>query len=149
MNQTVQAKTFSIAELSQEFGVSTRTLRFYEGKHLLHPTRSGKNRLYHLADYTRLRLILRGKRLGFSLQEIREIIELYQPKNNTEQLHFLLEKIDHRKAVLKQQQQDIDALMSDLSLIEQQCIDSLHIHRTDKKTRLAMSPIWGQEGRPL
>ncbi len=89
MNQTVQAKTFSIAELSQEFGVSTRTLRFYEGKHLLHPTRSGKNRLYHLADYTRLRLILRGKRLGFSLQEIREIIELYQPKNNTEQLHFL------------------------------------------------------------
>lgn len=148
MSQTTDT-TYTISDLSQEFGISARTLRFYEDKHLLHPIRSGKKRLYQHSDYTQLRLILRGKRLGFSLHEIHEILSLYQPNNNAEQLHFLLHKIDHRKAVLKQQLQDIDALMSDLSLIEQQCIDSLHIHRTDKKTRLAMSPIWGREGRPL
>lgn len=78
MSETaVSPKTFTITELTREFDVSTRTLRFYEDEGMLHPIRDGRHRFYRPADRVRLKLILRGKRLGFSLAEIREMIGMY------------------------------------------------------------------------
>lgn len=147
---THQSTTYSISELSSEFDITPRAIRFYQDKGLLNPRREGQVRIFSGADKTRLRLILRGKRLGFSLAEIQEIFDLYQPQsNNDRQLQLLLDKISERKKSLRQKIRDIDELMADLALVEQQCLQSLHIDRPDKKTRLEMTPSWGREGRPL
>ena len=80
----MDSRLHTIRELSKEFGVTPRTLRFYEEKGLLSPTRSGQNRIYSAADRTRLRLILRGKALGFTLEESAEIISMYDPSSSNE-----------------------------------------------------------------
>ena len=107
--------------LSREVNTSTRTIRCYEDKQLIHPDRNNKYRGFSSADHTRLRLTLLGKRLGFSLQDISEILSLYQSCFNREQLTFLWQKIDNRKNItrqhLRQQQQDINTLMPDLTLL--------------------------------
>ena len=85
--------TFSIGDLAREFKVTTRTIRFYEDKGLLSPTRAGHRRIYTQGDRVRLRLVLRGKRLGFSLDEIADIIEMYDTEpGETGQLHYLLKR---------------------------------------------------------
>src|SRR5210317_1887750 len=100
------AQTYSIGDLAGEFDVTTRTIRFYEEKGLLNPRREGTRRIYSTADRTRLRLILRGKRLGLSLDESAEIILMYgTPGNNRRQLEKLITKIRDRKAELEGQQQ--------------------------------------------
>ena len=114
--------TYGIAELAREFDVTTRTIRFYEDKGLLAPLRKGQRRVYAPRDRVRLRLIMRGKRLGFSLDEIRELIDLYDvdPTEVTQLRHFL-EKIREHKAVLTRRQSDIHETLNEMGRIEAQC----------------------------
>ena len=109
------SQQYSIRELSQEFQVTTRTLRFYEEKGLLNPIRCGQNRIYSAADRTRLILVLRGKTLGLSLEESADLISMYDPaSNNRKQLATLLAKIQARKQQLAIQQQELSQLIKDL-----------------------------------
>lgn len=120
------SKTYSIADLSGEFDVTTRTIRFYEEKGLLAPARQGVNRVYSSADRTKLKLILRGKRLGLTLDESREIIALYNPKEgNRVQLQNLISKIHERQLMLQQQLLDIESTILDLQEAEQKCLAAL------------------------
>jgi len=112
-NTTVDS--YSISELAQEFGITTRTIRFYEDKGLLTPQRRGQTRVYTPEDRVRLKLILRGKRLGFSLDESREIIDMYDPAHgNVDQLKRLLDRIDAKRQQLRQQQRDIEKMLAQL-----------------------------------
>ena len=114
--------TYSISDLAGEFDVTTRTIRFYEEKGLLDPRREGTRRIYSPADRTKLRLILRGKRLGFSLDESAEIILMYgTPGNNRKQLERLIAKIQEKHTDLKRQQNDLRAMLKELAGAENKC----------------------------
>jgi DNA-binding transcriptional MerR regulator len=132
------SETFGIADLAREFDVTTRTIRFYEDKGLLAPLRKGQRRVYAPRDRVRLRLIMRGKRLGFSLDEIREMIDLYDvdPTEVTQLRHFL-DKIRQRKAALVGQQKDIAETLSEMERIERQCASLLIEKEKDKRRRAA------------
>ena len=109
-------KTYTISDLAQEFGVTTRTIRYYEEKGLVHPRREGQKRLYAPADRVRLKLILRGKRIGMTLQESVDLIDMYDPShNNTQQLNTLLSTISERREMLVQQKKDIEEMMAGIS----------------------------------
>jgi DNA-binding transcriptional MerR regulator len=115
-------ETFGIADLAREFDVTTRTIRFYEDKGLISPVRKGQRRIYHPRDRVRLKLIMRGKRLGFSLEEIHQMIDLYDvDPSEVAQLRHFLRKIRERKDVLSQQQTDIAAILEELKTLETQC----------------------------
>lgn len=110
---------FAIGQLTEEFGVTTRTLRFYEDRNLLNPLRRGRKRLYRPRDRTRLRLILRGKRLGLSLDEISEILALFDlPSGAEKQIDRLLERIEARREALLAQRADIDKALCELTRVE-------------------------------
>ncbi|HEY3002551.1 MAG TPA: MerR family DNA-binding transcriptional regulator [Kribbellaceae bacterium] len=114
--------TWSIAELAAEFDVTLRTIRFYEDKGLLTPERRGVTRVYHPRDRVRLALILRGKRLGFSLEEIAKIVGMYDAEPGEEgQLVYLLEQIASRRAELEQRRRDIDETLAELDEVERRC----------------------------
>jgi len=118
--------TFSISDLAGEFGVTTRTIRFYEEKGLLNPQREGQHRRYGAGDRTKLRLILRGKRLGFSLDESAEIIRMYgSPGNNRRQLQTLLDRIDRKRAELLARRRELDAMLAEMQQAEQRCRSAL------------------------
>ncbi|MGA0342652.1 MAG: MerR family transcriptional regulator [Arenicellales bacterium] len=113
---------FSISELAKEFDVTTRAIRFYEDEKLLMPGRVGRQRIYSARDRVRLKLILRGKRLGFSLSEVREIIDMYDlDSGEAGQLRYFLERISQRRKTLEQQRHDIELTLKELDLIESQC----------------------------
>jgi len=117
---------YTISELAREFDITTRTIRFYEDEGLLQPRRNGRQRIYARRDYIRLKLILRGKRLGLSLSEISDIIELYDSdQGETGQLASFLDSIRERRTVLKQQRTDIDATLHELQRIERRCRNRL------------------------
>ena len=117
---------FSISELSQEFDVTTRAIRFYEDEGLLEPHRQGRQRVYSSRDRVRLKLILRGKRLGFSLNEIGDIIDMYDSEpGEVGQLQYFIEKISVRRKTLKQQRDDIEVTLKELDNIEKQCRKSM------------------------
>ncbi len=120
-----------ITELTEEFGVTTRTLRFYEDRKLLSPFRRGRKRLYRPRDRIRLRLILRGKRLGLSLDEIAEIIDLYDETSGPQkQIDKLLERIDARRKALLAQRKDIEESLQELDTVENKArahLDSLKV----------------------
>jgi DNA-binding transcriptional MerR regulator len=119
-------ETWTIGELARAFGITTRAIRFYEDKGLLQPARNGQKRIYGPRDRVRLKLILRGKRLGFSLQESRELIDMYSPDaDNRDQLRALLGKIDDRREQLEQQKRDIAAMETELHEVEQRCREAL------------------------
>ncbi|HAU66832.1 MAG TPA: MerR family transcriptional regulator [Gammaproteobacteria bacterium] len=119
-------KQYSIRELADEFDVTTRTLRFYEEKGLLSPLRTNQMRSYTSADRTRLRLILRGKRLGLSLEESSKIILMYdQRASNDEQLQALVAKIREKRQQLAEQQKDLELMLLDLRDAEERCLDAL------------------------
>ncbi|ASK34283.1 MerR family transcriptional regulator [Alloalcanivorax mobilis] len=108
-------QTYGIGELAREFDVTTRTIRFYEDQGLLSPRRRGQTRIYTPADRVVLKLILRGKRLGFSLAESRDLISLYQPSSdNRHQLDALLNKISEKREQLDQQLRDIQGMREHL-----------------------------------
>ena len=107
---------FAIADLAKEFGISTRAIRFYEAKGLLSPERVGATRIFRRRDRARLILILRGKRLGFSLRDISDYLSLYDA-NRTQQVHLLTAKVDERLASLEAQLQDLQTTISELKEI--------------------------------
>ncbi|MFT4630194.1 MAG: DNA-binding transcriptional MerR regulator [Dinoroseobacter sp.] len=119
---------FSIRDLAQEFSVTTRTLRFYEEKGLLQPSRNKQTRSYSNADRTRLRLILRGKRLGLSLEESSDIILMYNSTSgNQQQVEHLLVKIREKRQQLLQQQEDLKLMLADLKDSEARCLAALNL----------------------
>ncbi len=118
--------TYSISDLASEFDVTTRTIRFYEEKGFLKPEREGTRRIYSPSDRTKLRLILRGKRLGLSLDESAEIVLMYgSPRNNRKQLEKLVARIREKQAELESQQQDLEFMLLDLQDAENNCLAAL------------------------
>jgi DNA-binding transcriptional MerR regulator len=118
--------TWTITELADEFGVTLRTVRHYEDVGLISPERRGTGRLFHTRDRIRLQLILRGKRLGFSLPEIRTIVNMYDEQpGEAGQLRYLIEQIDVRRAELEQMRRDIDETMAELDRVEARCREDL------------------------
>lgn len=119
-------QTYSISDLAKEFDITTRSIRFYEDQGLLSPKRVGQTRIYNKRDRVRLKLILRGKRLGFSLAETRRLFELYDAdKSSATQLRIMLELIDEKKAVLHQQLDDIKVVLMEINTAEKRCQETL------------------------
>jgi DNA-binding transcriptional MerR regulator len=110
---------FSISELAREFDVTPRAIRFYEAEGLLAPRREGQKRIYTVRDRTRLKLTLRGKRLGLALSEIRELIDMYEPgRDERPQLERFLAVLESHKKSLVQQRADIEAQLAELQTFE-------------------------------
>ena len=116
------ATTHTISDLAREFGVTTRTIRHYEHEGLLNPARNGTARVFSVRDRVRLKLALRGKRLGFTLQEIKELFDLYDvSKDEHHQLEVFLGKLEKRKAMLEQQREDIEVMLTEVEFFATQC----------------------------
>lgn len=119
-------KYYSITELTREFDISTRTLRFYEDEGLIHPERRGRTRLYRPADRHLIQQILRGRRIGFTIAEIREIIQVYdEPPGEVGQLKLLMKKVEEKRDGLRQKRRDIDETINELDNIEESCLNRL------------------------
>lgn len=118
---------YTISDLSREFGVTTRTIRHYEAEGLLTPARDGQNRIYSARDRVHLKLILRGKRLGFSLREIAELFEMYDaPNGEVSQLKTFIGKMHARRETLLKQREDIDRVLEELDRLESRCSEILN-----------------------
>ena len=116
------ADTYTISQLAGEFGVTTRTIRFYEDQGLISPKREGSARVFSSRDRVRLKLALRGKRLGFSLAEIRELFELYDvSRDERKQLEEFLARLERRRAHLEQQREDIAVMLNEIDFFAAQC----------------------------
>ncbi|MDI9246380.1 MerR family DNA-binding transcriptional regulator [Marinobacter sp. CHS3-4] len=120
-------KQYTISELAKEFDVTTRSIRFYEDEGLLHPMRQGQSRIFSSKDRARLKLILRGKRMGFSLAETRELFELWDETltGSEKQLLKTLEVVERRRAQLAQQKNDIEMMEMELDAHESRCQEAL------------------------
>ena len=115
-------RTFTITELAREFDVTPRAIRFYEDTGLLEPVRVGRNRVYSQRDRTRLKLTLRGKRLGLSLSEILQLVQMYDSEaDTTPQLQAFMAVLQSHRAQLEQQQDDIRVMLAEISQHEQRC----------------------------
>jgi DNA-binding transcriptional MerR regulator len=122
MLQSTMSDKYSISELAQEFGITTRTIRYYEDQGLISPERDGISRIFSNRDRVRLKLALRGKRLGFSLAEIRELFELYDvSRDERRQLDAFLGKLERRRAMLEQQREDIEIMLNEINFFSEQC----------------------------
>jgi DNA-binding transcriptional MerR regulator len=116
------SRTFTIAELADEFDVTPRAIRFYEDVGLLEPSRAGRNRVYSQRDRTRLKLTLRGKRLGLALSEILQLVRMYDSEADTApQLNAFLEVLQAHRAQLEQQLEDIRVMLGEIGQHEQRC----------------------------
>ncbi|WP_185982479.1 MerR family transcriptional regulator [Aureimonas mangrovi] len=114
---------YTITELTREFDISTRTIRFYEDEGLIAPIRRGRTRLFRHSDRQLLKIILRGKRLGFSIAEIREIMGMYRaPPGEAGQLRAIVRKVSEKRAELEQKRRDIEDLLSELDNAEEACL---------------------------
>ena len=117
-----EARTFSISDLARQFEVTTRTIRFYEDKGLLNPARQGTRRIYSQRDLVRLRLVLRGKRLGFSLDEIADIMDMYDTDTGEAgQLTYMLGRLSEQRHILLRQRRDLEQTLNELDQSEAQC----------------------------
>ena len=126
MHSSTVTVEYSISDLCKEFDITTRTIRHYEDLGLLSPSRRGQSRVYTPSDRTRLLLILRGKRLGLSLEDSRQIIDMYEPgKTNINQLNTLIDAIRVQRTKLNQQLDDISKLLKDLNDAEANCVIAL------------------------
>ncbi|MNM92776.1 HTH-type transcriptional regulator ZntR [compost metagenome] len=130
------AITYSISELAKELDVTTRAIRFYEEQEMLFPERRGQERIYSPKDLVALKLILRGKRIGFSLAECKELIDLYDPSSgNRKQLETFMQKISDRREQLDQQLLDIQQMQLELDTAEERCLAAMA--ETDEKASVA------------
>jgi len=118
--------TFAISDLAREFGITPRTIRFWEDQGILAPEREGGKRVFTRRDRARLKMALRGKRLGLSLAEIKDLIGMYNStEDETPQLLECLRVMSKRREALGQQREDIEAMLAEISLFEQQCQQEL------------------------
>jgi DNA-binding transcriptional MerR regulator len=114
---------YTITELTKEFGISTRTIRFYEDEGLIKPNRRGTTRLFRPIDRRLLQLILRAKRLGFSIAEIGEIIQMYKaPPGEAGQLRLMIKKVNEKRHALEQKRRDIEETVKELDQVEEACL---------------------------
>src|SRR3954452_22086428 len=119
-------RTWTIAQVAEELGITHRTIRYYEDLGLISPERRGTTRVFHPRDRIRLQLVLRGKRLGFPLEEIRTIVDMYdQQPGEAGQLRYLLGQIADRRAELEQRRRDVEAALAELDDLERRCSDDL------------------------
>ncbi len=120
-------QTYGIRELGQEFGITSRTLRFYEDKGLIHPERQGVTRIFSERDKIRLNLTVRGKRLGFSLEEIKESIDMYDPSQSSDpsQILYLCQKIREYREKLTSKINDITDTFKLMDEVEREALDAL------------------------
>ncbi|WP_313531149.1 MerR family DNA-binding transcriptional regulator [Shinella sp.] len=119
-------KFYTITELTREFGVSTRTLRFYEDEGLINPERRGRTRLFRPADRRLILEILRGRRIGFTIAEIRDIIRVYKdPPGEVGQLEMLMTKVSEKREELRQKRRDIEETLTELDNVEEACLTRL------------------------
>ena len=119
-------KFYTITELTREFGVSTRTLRFYEDEGLINPERRGRTRLFRPADRRLIQEILRGRRIGFTIAEIRDIIKVYKdPPGEVGQLEMLMNKVIEKRDELRQKRRDIEETLAELDNVEEACLTRL------------------------
>jgi DNA-binding transcriptional MerR regulator len=119
---TRPAPTYTITELAQEFDITPRAIRFYEDVGLLTPARAGRNRVYTQRDRTRLKLTLRGKRLGLSLSEIKALVDMYDsPSDTTQQLQAFLGVLGEHRRQLEQQREDIEITLAEIAQHEARC----------------------------
>lgn len=120
------SRTWTIAEIAEELEITHRTVRYYEDLGLISPERRGTTRVFHPRDRIRLQLVLRGKRLGFPLDEIRTIVDMYdQQPGEAGQLRYLLGQIDDRRADLERRRQDIEDSLGELQELERRCQQDL------------------------
>jgi DNA-binding transcriptional MerR regulator len=118
----VTTEPLTIAEVAEELGVTHRTVRYYEAQGLVSPERRGTQRLYHPRDRVRLALVLRGRRLGFGLAEIRRIVDMYDDvPGERGQLEYLITQVAERRADLEQRRRDLDAVLRELDEVEHRC----------------------------
>ena len=121
-NKRDATTSFTIGELSRQFAVTTRTIRFYEDEGLLAPRRAGQNRIFTVRDRVRLKLILRGKRLGFSIKEIKDMVDMYDaPEGEVGQLRYFIERMCQRREDLLKQRHDIDQVLTELDQLQTRC----------------------------
>ena len=119
---SLREPTYTISELAREFALPTRAIRFYEDEGLIAPTRAGRARVYGERERVRLKLVLRGKRLGLSLAEIAELLDLYEiARNERAQLAKFLDLLADRRGRLLQQRDDIDAVLAEIDGVEREC----------------------------
>lgn len=117
---------YTITELTREFGISTRTVRFYEDEGLIKPLRRGRTRLFRPSDRMLLAQILRGKRLGFSIAEIREIIQMYKaPAGEEKQLRSMIGAIKQKRDELEQKRRDLEESIAEMDAAEENCVERL------------------------
>ncbi|MBX3597325.1 MAG: MerR family DNA-binding transcriptional regulator [Rhizobiaceae bacterium] len=117
---------YTITELTREFDISTRTLRFYEDEGLIQPVRRGRTRLFRPSDRHLIRQILRGKRLGFSINEIREIIQMYkEPPGEVGQLNLMIQRMNEKRESLRQKRRDLEETLAELDRAEEACVERL------------------------
>ena len=117
---------YSITELTREFDISTRTLRFYEDEGLISPVRRGRTRLFKPSDRHLARQIMRGKRLGFAISEIREIIQMYkEPPGEVGQLKLMIRRIEEKREGLRQKRRDLEETLAELDQAEESCVERL------------------------
>ncbi|MCG8667985.1 MAG: MerR family DNA-binding transcriptional regulator [Pseudomonadales bacterium] len=131
-------RTYTITELAKEFDVTNRAIRFYEDQGMLSPKREGQKRIYSPKDRVRLKLILRGKRIGFTLAESRALIDMYNPdsqSDNEKQLYHFLDIIDEKEALLEQQLQDIEVMKIELKDARVRCLTALEAFQPNQDTK--------------
>jgi len=130
-------KKYTISDLASEFGVTTRTIRFYEEKGYLNPKREGTRRIYSTPDRTSLRLILRGKRLGLTLDETADLIKMYgSPSGNRQQLEKFIVRIGEKRNDLERRKRDLEVMLHDLKNVEDECQIALAEYTRDHKSRI-------------
>lgn len=133
------ARTFTITELAQEFDITPRAIRFYEDVGLLQPARAGRNRVYTHRDRTRLKLTLRGKRLGLSLQEVKQLVDMYEsPADTTQQLQAFLGVLQEHRQQLEQQLDDIEVTLAEIAQHEDRCKRLLAESESPGRSRRAL-----------
>jgi len=139
--------TWSISDLAREFALTTRAIRFYEDCGLVRPDRKGRARVYGERERVRIKLILRGKRLGLSLAEIGELLDLYEvARNERAQLAKFLVLLEERRARLLQQKEDIDAVLAEIDGVERECRRRLRDERGPPRARAAGAAAAGTKG---
>lgn len=120
------SRPFTITELAAEFDITPRAIRFYEDVGLLEPARDGRNRVYTQRDRTRLKLTLRGKRLGLSLQEIKQLVDMYESPDDThQQLQAFLLVLRQHRSQLEQQLDDLQVTLAEIAQHEERCLRML------------------------
>jgi DNA-binding transcriptional MerR regulator len=135
-------ETYSISDLAREFDVTPRAIRFYEHQGLLAPQRSGSRRIYGKRDYVRLKLTLRGKRLGLSLSEVAAMFDLYDSaRDEKPQLAKFLASLAERREQLERQRADIDEMLGEIAVFEAQCRKILADGRNAGRKRATLKPV--------